>query len=103
MYEIAIRCERGAGFGSHCGWVAWTSTDLTADPPPPILQDMAERGWVERDGKHYCPRHDPDKVGRMVSASLEYVEIAPGVHVRWPGAHQEGDSVMIEVRRTGGT
>lgn len=34
----------------------------------------------------------------MVAVGLEYVEIAPGVRARWPGAVAEGDSFPIEVQ-----
>lgn len=96
-YTISIRCEKD-GVGSQCGWVSWDTMTPDIAIPAGILQDMADRGWVERDGKHYCPRHDPQTEGQMVKISVSYTEVAPGVHVRDPRATQEGDFSMIEVR-----
>lgn len=85
---------------SGCGYFGWRADRLDEPMPTETQQDMAERGWVERDGKHYCPRHDPQIAGQMMQIGLGYIEIAPGVWARSPLAQEEGDSFPIEVRVT---
>lgn len=100
MYQVYIHCEKyGAFMGRACEAASYSTPDLTAPVPADVTDAMAKRGWVERDGKHYCARHDPAKQGEMVRVSLEYLEIAPGVRIRYGLAGQEGDSVPIEVFR----
>jgi len=97
MYRISVHCEAGGVLG-FCGEAGWTADTLNGEIPPEFLDDLARRGWAEHDGKYYCRRHDPAKQGVRVAVGLEYVEIAPGVRARWPGAIAEGDLFPIEVQ-----
>lgn len=99
MYEITVRCEK-AGVASACGYFGgWRASDLSEPRPAEWTAAFAEHGWIERDGKHYCQRHDPANEGELVQVGLRYVELAPGVRARWPGAAREGDYFPIEVQR----
>lgn len=104
MFQILVRCERSAEFGSRCSEPNfsgfWTAYDVTEAPPASFWKDYERLGWTTRDGKHYCPQHNPDLIGEQVTISRDYVEVAPGVRVRWPGAHQPGDNMHIEVQHT---
>jgi len=95
-YWISVRCE-GSGARSFCG-DGWSAETPDGSIPAEFGADVAARGWAERDGKWFCPRHDPAKQGTMVKVGLNYVELAPGVRARWPGAVTEADSFPIEVQ-----
>lgn len=102
MYQVVVRCKKAAAFGSRCsdpnlsGF--WTTYDPAQEPPASFWKDYERFGWITLDGKHYCPQHNPDLIGEQVTISRDYVEVAPGVRVRWPGAHQQGDNMRIEVK-----
>jgi hypothetical protein len=96
-YEIHLRCE-GTGVASGCGYFGWRVDRLDEPVPAETLQDMSDHGWAERDGKFYCPRHNPELAGQHVYIGLHYVEVAAGVWVRHPCAQREDDSIPIEVR-----
>lgn len=96
-FRISVHCE-ASGVLSFCGDPGWTADELGGPVPPEFIASLAEHGWAERDGKFYCRKHDPAKQGVVVAVGLEYVEIAPGVRARWPGAVAEGDSFPIEVQ-----
>jgi hypothetical protein len=101
MFQITIRCEKVIHFGSDCAppiGGGWTTYDLNSPAPDSFPGEFERYGWVERDGKHYCQRHNPDLIGEKVTISRDYVEVAPGVRVRWPGAIQQGDNMQIEVQ-----
>lgn len=98
MYEITIKCEKIGAYGGCHYAGGWRTNDLSEPPPPEYLAAFTEHGWVERDGKHYCELHNPDLAGEQVMVSRKYVEVAPGVHVRWPGAQQAGDTFPLEVK-----
>jgi hypothetical protein len=99
MYHVSITCEKSASFERCHGW-SWQTNDLAAPVPDHISIKIAEYGWIEQDGKHYCPKHNPAEQGEILQVSLSYREIAPGVRVRWPGASAEGDSYPLEVHRS---
>jgi hypothetical protein len=102
MYQVTVRCEKAIQFASGCkgqNGGGWTTYDLTEPVPDGFPAELERAGWVERDGKHYCPKHDPAKQGQLVQIGMDYVELAPGVRVRWPGADRAGDSFPIEVQR----
>lgn len=63
-----------------------------------ISVTLDEHGWVRHGDKHYCPRHNPDLIGERINVGFEYVEIAPGVRARCPGAGLPGDWMTIEVQ-----
>jgi hypothetical protein len=100
MYRVEVVCNAGMPFGDCGGYAGgWWTTDNPAEPMPTEFRNsLAEAGWVEADGKHYCPRHDPAKQGVLVSVGRDYVELAPGVRARWRGAERAGDFMPIEVQ-----
>jgi len=103
MYRVEVVCNAGMPFGDCGGYGGgWWTTDNPADPMPAEFRDsLAASGWVESEGKHYCPRHDPAKQGECVRLGRDYVELAPGVRARWRGAKRAGDSMAIEVQCNG--
>lgn len=100
MYYVSITCEKSGTGLKQCHSLWWETNELAAPIPDHISAKMAEGGWIEQAGKHYCPKHDPAEQGEILQVSLSYREIAPGVRVRWPGAAQEGDSYPLEVHRS---
>lgn len=100
MYRVQVVCEKaGKTFDPRHKIGGYWETDNPAEPMPDRFQQvLAEHGWVERDGKHYCQRHDPALRGEAVTVGEQYVEIAPGVRVRYPYAGEAHDITTIEVQ-----
>ena len=100
MYTVIVGCEKGATAFSGCirSGMGWRTEDPSQPMPEDFRASLVTAGWVERDGKHYCPQHNPDLVGEQVTISRDYVEVAPGVRVRWPQAREQGDTMQIEVQ-----
>lgn len=98
MFRVEILCD-GVPYPSFaCDRAGWTTVDRAEPMPNEVWQSLVLTGWAERDGKHYCPRHDPTQQGVRVAIGRDYVELAPGVRARWPGAERTGDTFPIEVQ-----
>lgn len=84
----------------HDGRMA-TNGDLVAldDVPQAMAERMRLKGWVTVDGRHFCPRHTPDKVGNRVALCGEYVLIGEGWEARVPDGSLVPAVLEIEVRR----
>lgn len=80
-HRVTVTCERAA----HA--LAGACPTLTPDDPSPETVEvaLAEAGWSTRDGKHYCPRHDPDETGEHVTVTTAgYTHLGRGVWARVP-------------------
>lgn len=105
MLNAAITCAKSpypGGLG--CGQLfidTLDSSDLSADLPEAIAKVLAEHGWAEVGGEHYCPVHNPAEAGDVVEiAPVRYRPLgASGWEARIPGnGHAQGMGVNIEIR-----
>ena len=69
------------------------------DVPRAMAERMRLKGWVTVDGKHFCPRHAPDKIGNVIQLGGEYVPIGDGWEARVPDGSLVPAILEIEVRR----
>lgn len=106
MIHAAISCAKSpypGGLG--CGQLlidTGDSSDLSADLPASVAKTLAEHGWSQRGGEHFCPVHDPAQAGDVVEITpVSYRPLGDsGWEVRIPGKpYAEGMAVNIEVRR----
>lgn len=66
--------------------------------PRALAERMRLKGWVTVDGKRFCPRHTPDKIGNVIQIGDEYAPICEGWEARVPGGARVPE-ILVEVRR----
>lgn len=71
------------------------------DIPRALAERMRLKGWVTVDGKHFCPRHTPEKIGNVIQIGDEYAPICEGWEARVPGGARTPE-ILVEVRRAVG-
>ncbi len=80
-HRVTVTCEHSNG--SPIG----ACPTLTPDDPGTEATEraLADAGWTIRDGKHYCPRHNPDEAGdRVTVTTAGYTHLGRGVWARIP-------------------
>lgn len=102
MLNAAITCARNSpANGRHCEPLYLDTTD-PAELPAAIAKALAEAGWREIDGEHYCPRHNPADVGEPMQVSEQYMPFKDtGWEIRVPPS-ERADIVSfarLEIRR----
>lgn len=104
MLNAAITCVKSPspGWPGGCGQLFLDASD-PAGVADAITRALAEHGWSERDGEHFCPVYDPAQAG-------DVLEIEPGRYrplgdsgweARIPPGQRfaEGAVVSIEIRQ----
>lgn len=85
MLNAAITCAQSSpATGQHCQQLYLDITD-PAEFPAAVEKALADAGWSEKDGAHFCPRHDPADVGETFEVTTRYAPIVDtGWEVRVP-------------------
>lgn len=102
MLNAAITCTRSSpATGRHCEPLYLDAHD-PAELPAAIAKAIAEAGWSEIDGQHYCPRHDPADIGEPMQVSEQYMPFKDtGWEIRVPPSEHPNivSFARLEIRR----
>lgn len=101
MLNAAISCARNSpANGRHCEPLYLDPID-PRDLPVAIAKAIAEHGWSEIDGEHYCPVHNPADAGEILEVGHVYAPVKDtGWEIRVPPSPfaQPGTVFLLEIR-----
>lgn len=105
MITAAITCAQSApSMGRRCHHIEF-DVPAPAAVAAQITEYLTEYGWVEHEGAHYCPVHNPTEIGqRMMIGASGYRPIGDsGWEARIPdGGFGTGATFEIDARRIPG-
>lgn len=103
MLNAAIYCAKSTALNCRpCETLYLDPTD-PAELPATIAKAIAEHGWREVDGEHYCPRHNPADAGEPLEVSEQYQPFKDtGWEIRVPPSEHPNivSFARLEIRRT---